>query len=213
MCGGFVCFYSGSANPDASLIRAHALYNVGRLISYVLLGAIAGAVGQGVTHLGALSGLSNLATIASGVLMIAWGVSALVRQHRSRTATPFSSTSTAPLAIQKLLGNLLRSVREQPVAMRAAVTGLVTTLIPCGWLYVFVVAAAGTGSARNGMLLMAIFWLGNVPALVAVGVGAQHLFGPFRKRLPALSAVTVVFMGALAITGHLLFTTAQHHGR
>ncbi|MEP6781758.1 MAG: sulfite exporter TauE/SafE family protein, partial [Gemmatimonadaceae bacterium] len=113
---------------------------------------------------------------------------------------------------QKLLGNVLRSVREQPVAMRAAVTGLVTTLIPCGWLYVFVVAAAGTGSAQNGMLLMAIFWLGNVPALVAVGVGAQHLFGPFRQRLPALSAVTVVFMGALAITGHLLFGTAQHHG-
>lgn len=207
-----MCFYSGSANPDASLLRAHALYNLGRLFSYALLGAIAGSLGTGVTQLGALAGVRDLATIASGSLMVIWGVSTLAGQYRTRTGAVRISNSRAPQPLQKLLGHLLRSVREQPVAIRAAITGVVTTLVPCGWLYVFVVAAGGAGSAPNGALLMTIFWLGNVPALVAVGVGAQRLFGPLRQRLPALSAVAVVCMGALAISGHLFFATASYHG-
>lgn len=93
-----------------------------------------------------------------------------------------------------------------PPATRAFVTGLTTSLLPCGWLYVFVAAAGGTGRVRDGALLMIVFWAGTVPALLAVALGAQRFAGRLRQRLPALSAATVTIIGLLAVTGRLVMS-------
>jgi uncharacterized protein len=212
MCGGFVCLYSGAAEPNAVSLRSHALYNVGRLVSYLLLGAAAGALGAGVTQVGTFAGVGRAATIVAGALMIGWAVSMIAAQHGVRIG--FGST-TVPRWWQQGIGRLLHAIRQQPTSVRAALTGLGTTLLPCGWLYVFVASAGGTGTVRDGMLVMAIFWLGTVPALLAIGVGAQRIFGPFRRKLPTLGAVTVLVMGVLSVTGRLAMNadpTNHHHG-
>jgi sulfite exporter TauE/SafE len=200
MCGGFVCLYAGSAQPNAVPLRSHALYNVGRLVSYLLLGALAGTLGAGITQVGSFAGVGRAATVVAGVLMIGWAVSMIAAQQGLRIGF---GTSAVPLWWQRGIGRLLHAIRQQPTAVRAALTGLGTTLLPCGWLYVFVASAGGTGNARDGMLVMAVFWLGTVPALLAVGVGAQRIFGPFRRKLPTLGAVTVLVMGVLSVTGRL----------
>ncbi len=209
MCGGFVCFYTGSATParDAPMIRAHALYNVGRLVSYLVLGAAAGAVGAGVTQLGALAGIAQAAAIVAGLLMIGWAVSTLAAQHGLRLGGP-----KLPASWERMLGGALHHLREQPVGVRAATMGLLTTLLPCGWLYVFVAAAGGTGNVRDAMLVMTAFWLGTVPALAAVGLGAQRALGPLRLRLPTLSAVTVLAIGVLTVAGRLIMVAGASHG-
>lgn len=197
MCGGFVCFYTGTnSGTDATALRAHAMYNVGRLTSYLLLGAIAGAIGAGVSTLGALAGLQHTAAIVAGALMVGWAVSTIAAQRGIRLGS-----MRAPESWQRAMGRVLHAVREQPMATRAWMTGLLTTMLPCGWLYVFVATAGGTGSVRAGVMTMAIFWAGTVPALLAVGLGAQRLFGPLRKRLPMLSATIVLVMGLLSISG------------
>lgn len=208
MCGGFVCFYSGTAPADASLVRAHMLYNVGRLISYVFLGAVAGAIGSGVSHIGAFAGIGHAATLVAGMLMIGWAGSTIAVQHGLHAGLP-----STPVAWQRFIGGALSHVRHQPLAVRAALTGIATTLLPCGWLYVFVAAAGGTGRAVDGMLLMSVFWIGTVPALVAVGLGAQRVFGPLRQRLPTIGAVTVLLMGVLAVSGRLVMSSGlMSHG-
>ncbi len=208
MCGGFVCFYTGSASgTDATSVRAHAMYNVGRLTSYLSLGAIAGAIGGGVTSLGALAGVRQAAAMVAGVLMIVWAVSTIAGQRGIRIGG-----IRAPDAWQRALGRVLHGVREQPMAMRAWLTGLLTTMLPCGWLYVFVATAGGSGGVRSGILTMAIFWLGTVPALLAVGLGAQRLFGPFRARLPMFSAAIVLVMGLLSISGRFSVQRSDVHG-
>lgn len=206
MCGGFVCLYAGSTHAESAPLRSHVLYNVGRLVSYLLLGAIAGALGSGVSQLGGLAGIGHAATIVAGALMVGWGISAIAAQRGIRLG--FSATG-APLAWQRGLGRLLQQLRDQPVSVRAAFTGLGTTLLPCGWLYVFVASAGGTGSVRDGMFLMAVFWLGTVPAMLAVGLGAQRVFGPFRRKLPTLGAVTVLVMGLLAVSGRLTMSSSH----
>lgn len=202
MCGGFVCFYSGTSAgapaSSATALRAHGMYNVGRLASYLTLGAVAGTLGAGVTQAGQLVGVSRAAAMVSGTLMIAWALSTLAAARGVALASV-----QAPVAWQQFLGRVLHAVRSQPLAVRAGLTGLLTTLLPCGWLYVFVAAAGGTGSVRTAMLTMAVFWVGTVPALLAVGVGAQSLLMPFRRRLPAMSAVVVLLMGLLTISGRL----------
>lgn len=199
MCGGFVCFYAGSAKgTEPATLRAHAMYNVGRLASYLLLGALAGLLGTGVSKAGALVGVNHAAAVVAGALMVGWAISTIAAQ-RGVSLGPLH----APVAWQRALGHVLQALREQPIAVRAGLTGLLTTLLPCGWLYVFVATAGGTGSVPNAMATMALFWLGTVPALVAVGLGAQTVLAPFRHRLPALSAAVVLVMGLLSMSGRL----------
>jgi sulfite exporter TauE/SafE len=200
MCGGFVCFYAGSGDggTNAASVRSHAMYNLGRLISYLLLGALAGALGAGLSNVGQVVGIAHAATVVTGALMVGWAVSTIAAQRGVAIGTLH-----APAAWQRTLGHVLRAIRTQPIATRAALTGLLTTLLPCGWLYVFVAMAGGSGSVRGGLTVMLIFWAGTVPAMLAVGIGAQSVFGPLRKRLPSLSAFAVLVMGVLAISGRL----------
>jgi sulfite exporter TauE/SafE len=65
---------------------------------------------------------------------------------------------------------------------------------------------------------MFAFWAGTVPALVAVGVGAQLVSAPLRKHVPTLTAVLLVGLGLYAILGRPTSVTAavtkhqQMHG-
>ena len=210
MCGGFTCVYADTPReghrPTATPLQGHLLYNVGRLTSYLLLGALAGTLGAGITHAGALRGIQQGATLVASVLMMLWGAVTLAAHLGIRTG----ANRSAPLWWQQRLGGLLVRLRDRAVAVRALGMGLATTLLPCGWLYVFVTAAGGTGSVRDGMLLMALFWLGTVPALMTVGIGAQSLLAPFRRALPALSSVVVLVIGALTLSGRLAMDVGAH---
>jgi sulfite exporter TauE/SafE len=182
------------------------MYHLGRLASYLTLGAVAGLLGAGVSQAGALVGVSHAAAIVAGALMVAWALATIAAQRGIAIGA-----ARAPEAWQRALGRVLQAVREQPIATRAALTGLFTTLLPCGWLYVFVATAGGTGSVPSALATMAVFWLGSVPALLAVGLGAQRLLAPFRRRLPAVSAVVVLAMGLLSMSGHLSNTMHREH--
>lgn len=208
MCGGFACFYtSGTVGRDVrrqsltSTLPSHAMYNVGRLVAYSMLGAAAGSLGAHVTSAAAWIGIARGATIVAGLLMIGWSISHIASYHGAHIGA-----LRAPLAWQRGVGSILNAIRNQRPATRAAATGLLTGLIPCGWLYVFVTTAGAAGSPLAGVRVMAIFWLGTLPALVAVGVGAQRLLAPLRARLPQMSAVVVLIMGLMAVSGRLVLT-------
>jgi sulfite exporter TauE/SafE len=100
-------------------------------------------------------------------------------------------------------GELLLALRDQPAVVRSGAMGLLTTLLPCGWLYTFVVTAGGTGNAISGAAVMAVFWAGTVPMLFAVGVGARQLGRPLARHLPVASAALVLLLGVLSLAGKL----------
>ncbi len=194
MCGGFVCFYSGAGSGPTG--RAHLSYHLGRLASYAALGALAGALGVGLDHLGAAAGVQRAAAIVSGFALIVWGGLGLVRARGVRIGPPrLGMHGRSPIA------RALAAVRTWPAPARALALGLVTTLLPCGWLYLFVGTAAGTGSVLAGAVIMAAFWAGTVPILAGIGLVAQRAIAPLRAKLPALSAAALVLAGLLTITG------------
>jgi uncharacterized protein len=90
-------------------------------------------------------------------------------------------------------------VRDLPVVPRAALLGLSTTLVPCGWLYTFVAAAAASGDVASGFGIMAAFWLGTVPALVVAGVGVGKLVTRFGAQVRAATASLTVAAGVLML--------------
>src|SRR4051812_47912184 len=207
MCGGFVCLYSGlraGASPQRE-VAPHVAYNAGRLVSYLLLGVIAGSLGSRIDQLGLLASVGRLAAIISGTLMAVWGAMTLLAASGVRVPQP-----GVPRLLQTTLGAALLRVRGQSPTVRGAATGLVTTLLPCGWLYVFVATAGGTGRVPDAVLVMLFFWLGTLPMMAAVGVGAQRVFGAFARRLPLVSAGAAVILGLLSMAGKIAVRPAEH---
>ena len=201
MCGTFTCLYRRRASGGgrgAETWRGHAAYNGGRLVSYVMLGAAAGAIGARVNDLGRLAGVGRAAAVVAGTLMVVWALDSIGASlgMRSRLGRP-------PEWMQRVMGRVLLAGRDADEATRALLIGLVTTLLPCGWLYTFVAVAGSTGSMFGGIAVMAVFWIGTVPTLLAVGAGGARLLGPFARRLPVASAVAVLALGLLSIAGKL----------
>jgi sulfite exporter TauE/SafE len=199
MCGGFVCLYArGSARAPRGNIAAHAAYNTGRLLSYVTLGVIAGALGAKIDRIARLASIERGAAIVAGSLMIAWAITFIAATLGVRLPR-----LEAPDWVKLKLGDALLSMRDQSPVTQAGAIGLLTTLLPCGWLYTFVVTAGGTGNPITGAAVMLAFWIGTLPMLVSVGLGATRLARPFARHLPVASAVVVLLLGALSIAGKL----------
>lgn len=195
MCGPFVAFYAGSDATNRRS-RAHVAYNLGRATTYVALGATAGWLGSLLDWAGQLAGLQRVAAVVAGGAMVAWGTVTLLRH----LGVPLGfGSGRGPLT--RLLARVSRSLQSRPPTVRALIMGLLTTLLPCGWLYAFVVSAAGTGDAAHGALVMAAFWAGTVPMLVGLGVGMSWLSAPLRRHLPVVTALALVVVGLVAVIG------------
>jgi sulfite exporter TauE/SafE len=195
MCGGFVCFYSGQGG--GSRWDSHLAYHGGRLLSYLGLGLGAGLFGAGLDRIGAAAGWTRPAALAAGSLMIVWGGVTLLRARGIRIPLP-----RAPV-LHRASRRLVERLLGHPPVSRALLLGLLTTLLPCGWLYAFVATAAGTGSVPAAMLVMGAFWLGTLPLLAGLGLASQRAFGPLRRHLPAVTATALMIIGLLTLTGRL----------
>jgi len=197
MCGAFVAFAVGGLEASrATRVRLHAAYNGGRLVTYVLLGIVAGSIGALLNLGGALAGLSRVATVLAGALMIGFGVVALMHAAgRSSMRWP------VPPFMQRAMIAGQRFAMTLTPTRRALVIGLLTTLLPCGWLYAFAITAAGTASPLWGGVTMAVFWLGTLPVMVSLGACVQQLTGLLGARLPTITAAVVIAVGVWTLVG------------
>ena len=192
MCGPFAAIVS---DPGAGKVRRLSLlfsYQGGRLLSYVVLGAAAGAAGRALDLAGAAAGISRVAAAVAGFLLLVWGLSALletqgVRWFRVRAVLP------------RWLSSWLASLRQRPSLGRAVTLGLATTLLPCGWLYAFVLTAAGTAHPLQGALVMLAFWAGNAPMLLGLGFFFGSALQRVRRHVPVLSAALIFTIGLSTI--------------
>lgn len=198
MCGAFVAFAVSGADGQGRGKRAmlNGSYQVGRLITYVALGVAAGSVGALLDLGGALAGISRAAMVLAGAVMVVFGLSAVLHAMGRR-----APRMPVPAIMQRLLAHGHRAAMTLSPVRRALAIGLLTTLLPCGWLYAFAAAAGGTASPWWGGVTMAVFWLGTLPVLVSLGVGVQRLTGVLGRRLPHATAVLLILVGLWTIIG------------
>jgi hypothetical protein len=200
MCGAFVAFAVATpgADPATQTGRTllHTAYNGGRLVTYTLLGALAGALGAAMDLGGAQVGVARTAMLFAGSIMIGFGVVTFLRRRGVRLPN-----APIPKRWRTLVSRGHRYAMGKPPVVRALMIGLLTTLLPCGWLYVFAAYAASTGSAAIGALTMAVFWVGTLPVLVAVGEGAGRLTGALGRHIPSLTTAAIVLVGIWTIIG------------
>lgn len=190
MCGGIVIAYSSAKidNKYSKLLQslAHLIYSLGRITTYVFLGAIFGAIGGVIQFNGyTTAGM----TIVAGIFMILTGLSLLGKlSFLTKLEHSFSSTQWYQKLFRKILTS--RSLYS------FYVLGLLNGLLPCGLVYFFAVTSASTGSALWGALVMLIFGLSTIPALFSLGFFTQILKqSTFRKIMMNLASIIVILFG------------------
>jgi len=166
---------SNGGEPTATCQIPAFAYHLGRLAIYSALGAIAGSLGAVVDLGSGLFGLQRAAALGAATFVISMGLMMLMRL--AGFGLPRFAQSAASLPSRVFSAHLLARARRLPALYRAAVLGLLSGLLPCGWLYAFVLVAAGTASVGSGVLVMLAFWLGTVPLLVVLTVASQRLTG------------------------------------
>jgi uncharacterized protein len=191
MCGGFLAFAVGLNEPTrGQRFRLHAAYHLGRLSTYTALGALAGGVGAAVDLGGASVGMQRTAAVLAGSLMVVFGAVALMAHAGVRLPR-----APVPRFLRNLVASGHRAAFAMPPDARALVVGMLTTLLPCGWLYAFAVVAAGTARPELGALTMAVFWAGTLPVMVSLGAGLAALTGRLRRRVPILTSAALIVVG------------------
>jgi uncharacterized protein len=185
MCSPFVLFVSRRYRlPGGGRFAAFAAqgwYTAGRVVTYAVLGAAAGALGGVVELAGRLLGLQRAASVAAGGVLVIWALVAL------SDLVPRLGAGGALFA--RVAGALKGRVPGHPFA-----TGLFLGLLPCGLVYSALIAAVARGGAIQGGAALALFGLGTAPALLGVSV-ADELLARNRAFLTRLSQVFLLGMG------------------
>lgn len=193
----------------------HTGYHLARGVGYAALGGAAGGVGALLDVTGALAGAVPLAGALTGLCLIVIALAGLSHAMGwPRFVLKRSATSTnTPSPLRRAVLAVQRKALALPPALRATTLGALTPLLPCGWLYAFVLIAAGTGSAVLGVCVMTAFWLGTLPVLLALGVGLQGTLAALRQRAPKFTAwataAAMLFIGVTMLTGRLGLDPSQ----
>jgi len=193
MCGGFAYLAAPGPHPPRG---AATLYHGARLVGYAALGALSGALGASLDRLGTLAGVGRAAAIVAGTVMLFWGLATVLRTLGVRVPRPLQ----LPIASGPWAAVLRRAQAVGPL-QRAALLGALSAILPCGWLWVFVAAAAAAGSPLIGAAQMSVFWLGTLPAFAALGLLAQRASGALRRHLPAVTGAALVVLGVITLLG------------
>lgn len=206
MCGGFVAFYAGHAKQR---LLAHFAYNVGRLSTYLVLGALAGMLGSKINSLGGLLGVQQIAAWITGLLLVFWGLKGLVSPNLSFLRE--YPSNWVIVKMKNLFVAILKVGPETNWIWRAFCIGTLSTLLPCGWLYSFGTVAAASADPLSGASIMAFFWLGTLPTMLSLGSLSQLFSSKLHAYLPRITSGLLIIAGLFAIFGHLGLPLGHSH--
>jgi sulfite exporter TauE/SafE/copper chaperone CopZ len=182
------------AAPTARHFLMPALqYNLGRVISYTVIGGVLGFVGLMLSSTGggADAGLSPTAQgvmkLVAGIFMVIMGMNMLglfplLRRLQPRIPNVFARKPDE--------GNAGRTESKSPL-----VVGLLNGLMPCGPLQSMQIVALASGSPLAGAFSMLLFSLGTVPLMLGLGSVVSALGRRFAGKVMNVGAVLVVVLG------------------
>lgn len=203
MCGPITVAFSLSqkqSNHKGLPLRFHILLNVGRVISYALVGAGIGTLGSVVVAGGQLagigSGLRHAMAILTGVLLIWFGLVQIKPDFLPRLPLLHPLTQGK---LHQRFSAAMANLSANPHWWTPALLGSVWGLMPCGFLYAAQIKAAETGSVWLGAATMLAFGIGTMPTMLGVGVSASKLTSDKRSQLFRLGGWVTLTIGVLTL--------------
>ena len=183
MCGPLAVAVSASGGGSHPA-TGRLLYNLGRLGTYTVLGALFGLFGRGL----AIAGFQRWLSVTAGVLILA-GLVASTR--RSPTGLLLRAVGFLKTAFGRLLGRGTLGSR--------VLLGSLNGLLPCGLVYVASASAAATGSPLVGAAWNLAFGLGTLPLMLAITLAGGRMPFVWRLRLQRFIPTGVAVTGTMLV--------------
>ena len=207
MCGGISGLFAVSASVTS--LRAQMpkaiTYNLGRLLSYAILGALVALLGK--TTVGVIPRITAPVRLASGILIILVG---LQLAFGWRILAPLES---AGAKIWKRIAPAAKGLVPVETMTQALGLGLIWGWLPCGLVYSVLLLAATTTETVSGALVMIAFGLGTMPAMLATGMSASKLAQFMSgKRLGAGLLIILIGIATIAMPVMKLSGSQEHSG-
>ena len=193
MCGGImgalsVALPESTRAQPARLIGFLAAYNLGRVLSYGVAGALAGGLGLTVVSGTGSGEVGRALRLAAALLMVLAGLNLAgwlpAMGRLERLGTP----------LWRRLEPLAHRLVPVRTPGRAALYGAVWGWLPCGLVYAMLGVAAGQATVAGGAGVMAAFGAGTLPTVLLAGLFAGRVYR--LRRRPLLQRV-----GGLAVAG------------
>lgn len=181
MCGGIVSALTFGlperlrARPAATW-PFHLAYNLGRISSYTLAGALVGGLGAGVMQFAELRAAQQILQVIAAVFMAALGL------YLGGWWFGLQTVERAGGVVWRRIEPFGRRLLPVTSPMQAYALGWVWGWLPCGLVYSILIWSLSAGSALYGAQLMLAFGLGTLPNLLLMGALAAPL-GAFVRRL------------------------------
>jgi hypothetical protein len=199
MCGGFPLALAAAPGGLGARSARVAVYNLGRVTTYMFLALLAGAVGLlafGQVNLEAALWAARVLSWLVGAAMIVTGLWLL------GVPLPLKRVVNSTF-LAETVARLTRSITRSRSPFAPLSLGLVNGLLPCPLVYVMLLAALYAG-ARFGTLIAPLvlgagFGAGTLPIMMSLGVFGAAVGAGSRRSLLRVTAVLMIVVGALTI--------------
>ncbi len=188
MCGPIAVALPLKSHGWGNKVAGSIIYNLGRSITYAILGLMFGLLGQGI-H---LAGFQQWASILLGIIMI---ISVLF-PYFFKQKISLGSLFTGYAA--RLINNL-RKLFSNRSSSSLFLIGLLNGLLPCGLVYVAIAGAINTNEITGGALFMGLFGLGTIPMMLAVSLTGNAVSTGLRSKMRKAVPYFIILLGILFV--------------
>lgn len=164
------------------------LYQLGRIITYSIIGLLFGLAGRRIY----ISGYQQWFSIGMGILVL---ILALL-YFMSKRAVHLSFLNRFYLSVQGIIVRLLRSSTN---SFGFLVMGMANGLLPCGMVYIAIASALSFSGVAESVSFMAMFGAGTLPAMMLIGYAGQFVKPGWRSSFRKLVPVFISLMGVVLI--------------
>jgi sulfite exporter TauE/SafE len=180
-------------------ILSISLYNIGRVITYTLLGLLIGGLGYGLS----LFKWQQTFSILLGVMLL---LTLLPYYKYKLTLLPFYFSK-----LKQILTNAL----SRDTNKFFFITGLANGLLPCGAIYIALAGALSANRLDYGMLYMLFFGIGTFPLMFLVnlysGQFKTKLLFNFKNIIPILTLVMALLLILRGLNLDIPFLSPNFH--
>lgn len=188
MCGPIAFMLPVDRSNSLKKVSQITIYHFGRLLAYSIIGLVFGLIGKSLY----IFGFQQQLSIVIGILMI------LVVLIPQKTFNKYNFSKPVYKAISKVKSALGSALKKKTMDTFLTI-GFLNGFLPCGLVYMALIAAMAGGNAANGSLYMTIFGLGTIPLMTTAIYLSHFLKGSARRYIQKIIPVFVIFIGVLFI--------------
>lgn len=187
MCGPIAFSLPVHYLPSARKLIGILLYNIGRVVTYSLLGLFFGYVGRQIF----LQGFQQWFSIILGLIILL----VLLQSIITKKFLHLNFFDKINIQLQQFIGKYIR--QKQLYGM--FLIGIANGLLPCGMVYFAIAGALATGSITGGVVFMALYGLGTMPFMILLSYFGFMISISVRNTMKKIVPYFVAAMAVLLI--------------